>query len=134
MTDQPGSDVKAIRALVEGWAQAVRAKDMDGILRDHAADVLMFDVPPPLESRGIDAYRDTWALFYAASPEPPVFDIKQMNVTAGPDVAFVTATMGCVVIEKGTSAPLAFRLTIGLRKIEDRWIVMHEHHSIPATP
>jgi ketosteroid isomerase-like protein len=27
---------------------------------------------------------------------------------------------------------LEFRLTIGLRKIGDQWIVIHEHHSIPA--
>ncbi|TAK61516.1 nuclear transport factor 2 family protein [Methylobacter sp.] len=29
--------------------------------------------------------------------------------------------------------PLAFRLTIGLRKIDGQWSVVHEHHSIPAT-
>jgi ketosteroid isomerase-like protein len=27
-----------------------------------------------------------------------------------------------------------FRLTSCLRKIGDRWTVMHEHHSVPAGP
>jgi hypothetical protein len=52
-------DEAAIRALVENWAKAVRARDLDGVLRHHLADILMFDVPPPLASKGIDAYRKT---------------------------------------------------------------------------
>jgi ketosteroid isomerase-like protein len=25
------------------------------------------------------------------------------------------------------------RLTVGLRRIGGRWVVVHEHHSVPAT-
>jgi ketosteroid isomerase-like protein len=57
-----------------------------------------------------------------------------MNVTAGSEVAFVTALMRCAGTEaNGQESELDFRLTIGLCKIEDRWIVTHEHHSIPAS-
>ncbi|TIT84040.1 MAG: DUF4440 domain-containing protein, partial [Mesorhizobium sp.] len=61
-------DAGQIHALIEQWAEAVRRKDMDGILRHHAPDFIMFDVPPPLQSKGIEAYRDTWPLFFGASP------------------------------------------------------------------
>jgi ketosteroid isomerase-like protein len=53
----------AIGQLVENWAKAVRAKDFGGILAHHSTDVHMFDVPPPLECRGIEPYRKTWDLF-----------------------------------------------------------------------
>jgi ketosteroid isomerase-like protein len=57
-----------------------------------------------------------------------------MNVTAGKKVAFVTALKRCAGTEaNGERTELEFRLTIGLRKIGDQWIVMHEHHSIPAS-
>lgn len=56
----------------------------------------MFDVPPPFKSEGIDAYRRTWDLFFACSPEPVKFDIVELRVTAGPDVAFATALMQCL--------------------------------------
>ena len=46
------TDETAIRELVEKWARAVRAKDLDGILANHSIDMLMFDVPPPMQSRG----------------------------------------------------------------------------------
>jgi len=126
-------DEAAIRDLVENWARAVRDKNLDGILANHSPDMLMFDVPPPLQSRGIDAYKKTWDLFYSWSQDSAVFDITEMNITAGSDVAFVTALMRCAGTEaNGDRSELEFRLTIGLRKIGSRWIVMHEHHSIPA--
>lgn len=126
-------DEAAIRALVENWAKAVRSKNIDGILANHSTDVLMFDVPPPLQSKGIDAYKKTWDLFFSWSQDPVLFDFSEMNITAGSDVAFVTAVMRCAGREpNGERSYLEFRLTIGLRKIASQWIVTHEHHSIPA--
>jgi uncharacterized protein (TIGR02246 family) len=128
------TDELAIRKLVEDWASAVRRKDISGILRHHASSMLMFDVPPPLKSEGLEAYEKTWDLFYSASPDPVVFDIREMTISAGDDVAFVAALMRCVTREAdGKFAPLDFRLTIGLRKVDDQWTILHEHHSIPAT-
>ena len=127
------TDEAAIRELVESWARAVRAKDFDGILANHCADMLMFDVPPPVQSKGIEAYRKTWDLFFSWSDDPVVFDIKDIDITAGTDVAFVAALMRCAGTEKdGERIELEFRLTIGLRKIGGQWMVLHEHHSIPA--
>jgi ketosteroid isomerase-like protein len=94
---------------------------------------LMFDVPPPFQSKGIDAYRKTWDLFFTWASDPAIFDINQMNITAGSDVAFVTAAMQCAGQEaNGPDARLDFRLTIGLRKIDGQWMIVHEHHSVPA--
>ncbi len=126
-------DETEIRQIVEDWASAVRKRDLDGILRNHSPDVLMFDVPPPMQSKGIDAYRTTWDLFFSWSHDPAVFDIREMTVTAGQEVAFVTALMRCAGTESGgEDIELDFRLTIGLCKIDGRWVITHEHHSIPA--
>jgi uncharacterized protein (TIGR02246 family) len=128
------TDQAAIRELVESWARAVRAKNLDGILANHSTDMLMFDLPPPMQSKGIEAYRKTWDLFFSWSEDPVVFDVKQMDITAGTDVAFVAALMRCAGTEKnGETIELEFRLTIGLRKIGGQWMVLHEHHSIPAS-
>jgi uncharacterized protein (TIGR02246 family) len=122
-----------VRNLVERWADAVRRRDIEAILRDHASDIWMFDVPPPFERTGVESYAGSWDLFFSASPTPAVFDIVEMKITAGNDVAFVVALMRCVMIAKGKAPEdLDFRLTIGLRKIGDRWTIVHEHHSVPA--
>jgi ketosteroid isomerase-like protein len=127
-------DEDAIRELVENWVSAVRRKDLDAILLNHSANLVMFDVPPPLTSKGLEAYRKTWDLFFSWAHDPVVFNITEMDITAGDHVAFVTALMRCAGREaNGQAIELDFRLTIGLRRIEDQWVVVHEHHSIPAT-
>jgi uncharacterized protein (TIGR02246 family) len=126
-------DEAAIRNVVQSWTAAVRRKDFAGILQNHSADIVMFDVPPPFQSRGLEAYKKTWDVFFSWSSDPIPFDITDMSITAGRDVAFVVATMRCA--EPGPNREqksLDFRLTIGLRKIDGRWIITHEHHSIPA--
>ena len=126
-------DEAAIRDMVESWAAAVRRRDLKEILKNHSSDIVMFDVPPPFQSKGIEAYKKTWDLFFSCSGDPIVFDIATMTVTAGNDVAFVVATMHCT--EPGADGErqgLDFRLTIGLRKIGGRWTTTHEHHSVPA--
>lgn len=136
MSETPitNEDEVAIRQLVENWAGAVRRKDLAGILRHHSPDLVMFDVPPPLRLKGLDAYEKSWDLFFSWSPDPVVFEIAEMSVTAGRDVAFVVALMRCSVREaKGGYAPLDFRLTTGLRKIDGQWVIVHEHHSVPAS-
>ena len=123
----------AIRDLVDAWAAAVRSEDIEGILRHHAADLVMFDVPPPFQIKGIEAYRETWRQFFSWSDEPVPFAFTEMNITAGADVAFVVATLGCAEPDaEGKQKPLNFRLTMGLRKIDGQWVITHEHHSVPA--
>jgi uncharacterized protein (TIGR02246 family) len=121
-----------IRQLVENWAKAVRNKDMENILAHHADDIIMFDVPEPFESIGIDAYRKTWDIFFKYT-EPGVFDIQQLKIIADENVAFCIATMKCSDKSAGGDyVPLDFRLTIGLKKINNKWMIIHEHHSIPS--
>jgi ketosteroid isomerase-like protein len=131
--DGVSEDTEAIRMLIERWAQAVCEHDYRGILVDHDPDIVMFDVPPPMRSRGIDAYRRTWDLFFTVHRPSDAFDILEIEVTAGRDVAFAVAMMRCGGPSGGRdSYPLDFRLTVGLRKVGGRWRVVHEHHSVPA--
>jgi uncharacterized protein (TIGR02246 family) len=126
-------DQAAIRKLIEDWSAAVRRKDYDGILKRHAHNILMFDVPGPFQSEGIEAYRKTWDLFFGWLSQSAKFDFSDVRITAGADVAFVTAHGKCFgPDDSGNPADLDFRLTMGLRKIGGEWIVEHEHHSVPA--
>jgi ketosteroid isomerase-like protein len=128
-----GTDEAEIRAHIERWAKAVREQNRPAVRADHHSSILMFDVPPPFLSRGLDAYMATWDKFWASSEKPVTFAFHDVEVTCGNDVAFATAVGRCVNIDpNGQREPLEFRLTIGLRKIDSKWCVMHEHHSLPA--
>jgi len=138
MTDFPAkppslNDEAEIRLLIERWVQAVREQNRAAIRADHDPDILMFDLPPPLFSRGLDAYMATWELFLSMTEKPVALDFHDVQVTCGLDVAFATALGRCVAINaNGDREPVEFRLTMGLRKVDGRWRVMHEHHSVPA--
>ena len=115
-----------IRTLIETWAQAVRAQDMDGVLADHADDIVMFDVPMPVQARGMAEYRKTWELFFAHSPGGPgSFDVTELRIAAGETVAYSHAIVKIFDTE--------VRLTVGLRRQDGRWLVAHEHHSYPIS-
>lgn len=89
-------DEKQIRALIERWAEAVHAGDLEGVLADHSDDVVMFDVPPPYEGvRGIDAYRETWPPFFEWQARGAAFEIESLDVTAGDEVAYAYALLVC---------------------------------------
>jgi uncharacterized protein (TIGR02246 family) len=125
------TDEQQIRHLIERWATAVHEGDLATVLADHAPDIVMFDVPPPEQGvRGIEAYRETWPGFFEWQASGAVFEIESLEISAGSDAAFAFALLRC-----GTPAEFKrdpeqrLRLTLGLRKVEDRWIVTHEHHS-----
>jgi uncharacterized protein (TIGR02246 family) len=123
-------DESQIRTLIERWATAVHDGDLPTVLADHADDIVMFDVPPPDQGvRGIDAYRQTWPPFFEWQRRAS-FDIESLSVTAGDDVAFAYALLKCGTPEEFAQTPESrLRLTVGLRKVGERWIVTHEHHS-----
>ena len=125
MQPQPTSDEATIHALLEKWVVAVRAHDLEGVLEHRSRDIVMFDVPPPLQSKGIDAYRDTWTLYFGDEGSR-LFELRETRIVASGGVAWVHAVLRCT-----TSPHPAGRLTMGLRKVDGRWRVEHEHHSFP---
>jgi uncharacterized protein (TIGR02246 family) len=132
MTDST-TDETQIRDLVTRWAAAVHAGDLAGVLADHADDIVMFDVPPPDDGvRGLDAYRDTWPPFFEWQRQGATFEVVELDVTAGDDVAWAHALLRCGTPEEHAEDPARrLRLTLGLRREAGRWVVAHEHHSFP---
>jgi uncharacterized protein (TIGR02246 family) len=95
---------RRIRELLERWAAAVQARDLDGVLAHHADDVVMFDVAPPHEGvRGFDAYSETWLPFFRWLARGAVFEIESLEITAGEDAAYAHALLLCATKPGSTS-------------------------------
>ena len=122
-----------IREQVDSWLQAVRAMDIDGIVSHYAPDILAFDAVSQLQFKGVDAYRKHWqACFAMCRPGTMIFEMHDLNVTAGDDVAFATALNRCGGIEENGEEKAGWmRMTAGYRKTDGRWMVVHEHFSAP---
>lgn len=130
MTGEPLTENESqIRELVENWAKAIRNEDMNGVLAHHADDIVMFDVPPPMQLKGMQEYRKAWELFFSFQGKG-AFDLSELVITTSDHVAFCHSIVTCGSKEK--DGQFQVRLTLGLRKSNGTWRITHEHHSAPA--
>src|SRR5262245_37291246 len=137
MSEHANTEEIRIKAILQAWADAVRRHDVPAILaQHHAPGIGVFDRPPRLQCKGIEAYERTRDLFFRYHKPGTAFDIEELAVTAGQDVAFAVAIMRCGPDSSSNPADkdgFLFRLTVGLRKVDGDWRIAHEHHSVPAT-
>ena len=124
-----------IRALVTRWVDGIRACDLDAVTAAHSDDIVMFDVPPPYDGiRGIAAYRDSWPPFFEFIRSGATFEPLELDVVAGEEVAFAHGLLRCGGEKEFAENPdNRLRLTMGLRRIDGKWTITHEHHSFPDT-
>jgi len=122
-----------VRVTVDEWTLAVRNEDINGVLKNHDPNIVMFDLPYPLQSKGMEEYKKTWELFFSWSKQSRVFDIVEMEIKANEHLAFCYGLMRCAGKSKGgNKEEFTFRLTLGLVKKNGQWLICHEHHSLPA--
>ena len=131
MTD----DEAEIRGIIERWIAAIQTCDHAGVQADHTDDLVMFDVPPPYDGvRGAAAYRDTWPPFFEYIDSGATFELLELDVTAGDSVAYAYGLLRCGTAEDFAANPdNRLRITMGLRKVGGRWLIAHQHHSLPMT-
>jgi PhnB protein len=126
------SDEARIRALVDDWAKAIRAKDVNAAMRHYAADVVAFDLAPPLQYTGVDALRASLTAWVPTFRGPVGCEIRGLHVTAGGDVAFCRSLNRISGTRTdGEATDVWVRATLGLRRIDGAWKVTHEHASVP---
>ena len=90
------SDEQAIRDLFAGWVEAIQTQNLEGVVADHDPHIVMFDVPPPYNGvRGMDEYRKSWPPFFEWINQGAQFQLLELDVVAGADVAFAYALLRC---------------------------------------
>jgi uncharacterized protein (TIGR02246 family) len=128
MTKQPTAkmDERQIRELLEQWAEATRTGRLDDVLSNHAYDVLIFDVLPPLKYEGAAAYRKSWDEWQPETAGQGLFDLHELQVIAELDVSFAHAIIHCGGTHPdGSTFEAKVRATFCLRKIDGRWLITH---------
>jgi uncharacterized protein (TIGR02246 family) len=124
-----------IRDLYDRWAKAFSARDLDGIMAVYApgAEVVAYDVVPPLQYSGNAAYRKDYQDFLALYDGPIDIEFRDMRIVAGEDVAFLHALERISgKMKNGQQSDFWLRATSGLRKINGRWLIVHDHISVPV--
>ena len=128
MTEQ---DDKRIRELMAARAKAMTERDAEALAGQSASDVRAFTLAPPLVHHGEDVEaRKAW---FASFDGPIEYEVRDLEVTVGGDVAFSHALNRLSTTPKGRPEKfdLWFRSTVCLRKQDDEWRITHVHDSTP---
>src|SRR6185295_479666 len=133
MTDEEKRIAEAqIRGLIDGFAKAFRAKNIHGVMSIFAPGIVSFDLTPPLQCVGANALKTHWEKTFSSYEGPIAYEIHDPNITVGNDVAFshsLNRTSG--TLTNGQRIERWLRWTACFRKINDTWLVTHEHVSVP---
>jgi uncharacterized protein (TIGR02246 family) len=134
MATQPPRKINEdqIRELIDRWLKALRSKDLEGIMSCYAPDILLFDLLPPLQYVGADAYRKNWAEWFPTFQGPIGYEVRELRITTGDDVAF-SQSLNWISGKRtdGQETEAWLRATLCYRKIEGKWMIQHEHVSVP---
>ena len=132
MSTNKASHESEIRGLIDKWIEALRKKDVDAIMSFYAPDIRLFDIIPPLEHRGEGAYRKILEMCFPSFEGPLECEVRDLSITAGDDIAFshglyrFTGTMN-----GGKKLDMWARGTLCYRKVDGKWVITHDHHSVP---
>jgi len=126
------TDELAIRTLLDEWARSTREGRRDEVLTNHDEDVLIYDVLPPMKYESASAYRESWDEWQPDAQGEMQFELENLSVTAGADVAFAHGFIQCGgTLPDGKTFHDTVRATFCLRKIGAQWKVFHQHISKP---
>jgi uncharacterized protein (TIGR02246 family) len=130
--DEAPADGAAVKAVIDALMDAVRAKDVEAMLSHCAPDIVTFDMVPPIKHEGADAIRLLWAKTLAEFEPPLDYEFRELDITVGGDVAFARSLnrFGGMKAD-GKRIVNWLRSTLGFRKVDGRWKIVHEHISVP---
>jgi uncharacterized protein (TIGR02246 family) len=124
---------KEVRTLIDGWLEAVKARDLDKIMSNYTSEVLAFDAIAAVQFKGRDAYRKHWVACFEMCPGEGVMEIHDLGIETSGDLAFAHYLMRCGGPDASGEMKTGWmRVTVCLRKTGGSWLITHEHFSMPA--
>lgn len=129
------SEEAEIRALYHTFGSAFHAKDADKIMSLYlpGQQLVAFDVTPPREYLGWNAYKKSWQGFFATFSGSPTLETEEITIGAAGDLGYsysIERTLGRLT--DGSKMDITVRVTRVFRKMGSKWLIVHEHVSVPV--
>jgi ketosteroid isomerase-like protein len=121
-----------IRQQIGKIVEGIRTQDLEGLKRLYMADVVSFDVEPPLQHVGVAAKMRNWSNVFTVFRDA-TYEVRDLELTVGEDVAFghgfgrLSGTL-----RNGTATSgMWVRATFCLQKVDGNWLIAHDQVSVP---
>jgi ketosteroid isomerase-like protein len=122
-----------VRALLDLQSKAMGAKDIDRLMALYSPDVVYFDVVPPLQFVGSDALRRRFQDWFDNFKGPMEMETRDLHIAANADSAvacWLSRAKG--TLQNGQQVGTWVRATSCCQWSDDKWLITHEHVSIPV--
>lgn len=120
-----------VRQVMQNIFDAVRLRDVKSILSHYDEDAVIYDVNDTLQ-RDKDGLRKAWQECFDTSSE---FLLEPLDLKIDVDMnsAMVHGLVHSLgLTTEGEHVEVWMRLTSYLRKFNDKWLIIHEHISVPG--
>jgi ketosteroid isomerase-like protein len=124
-----------LQALLDSRVEACRAKDIDRLMSLYCPNIVYFDCVPPLHFTGSDAVRRNFLRWFNEYEGEIGLETRDLNIAISGDVAFahmLHLDKGNTHLEDGLEFWL--RSTVCCQRSNNKWLITHEHISLPIKP
>jgi uncharacterized protein (TIGR02246 family) len=133
MATRRSTDEAEVRRQIDHLVNAIRAMDLEGLKSMYAPDIVSFDIEPPLQHLGAEAKWRNWAKVFTIYQRPLGYEVRDLRITVGDDVAFGHALSRISgTLKNGNRSHYWVRWTTCLRKIGGQWLIVHDQVSVPV--
>jgi ketosteroid isomerase-like protein len=134
-TSMTGTAQEQVRTVLDEYAGAYARRDAEGILDFFPDGATRYDLAPPLQQGPGTMVGDVEGVtaWLATFDGPVLMEHRDLTVVADGDLAFAHALTRMTATSAGGPGPFSFwfRSTFGLRRLDGRWRIVHEHQSTP---
>jgi ketosteroid isomerase-like protein len=123
-----------IKALEDNYVKALAAKDLDALmaLYENTPTLVVYDVIPPRQYLGWEAYKKDWQAVLAECTGPMKAEITEMTIVAEGNIGYAHDIQHMSCPTKGAPLDMTLRATDGYVKKDGKWLIAHEHLSVPV--
>ena len=127
------SNVSQIKLEREAFRKAFNEGNIDAIMSSfHGEELVFFDIMPPFQFVGYDAFRESWVKFLGPFNGTQKMEITDLHITTSDDIAFIRHFTRVKGTMNGQQIDIWTRESNGLRKINGKWLVVEGHVSVPS--
>jgi ketosteroid isomerase-like protein len=122
-----------VRALLDTRSDAIQMKDIERLVSLYSPDIVYFDVVPPLRYAGAAALRGRFLQWFDRWKSSIGQEIRDVNISASEDTAaayMLIRTSG--TLKNGHEVGYWVRATNCFQRSDHRWLIAHEHVSLPV--
>lgn len=124
-----------VRTLLASRVDACQTTDIDRLMSHYSSDIVYYDVVPPLQFEGTEELRRNFVRWFDGFDGPISLETHDLTVAASGDVAFANMLhLDSGTRKGGHRQSIWVRSTVCCRRSNGKWLITHEHISLPINP